>query len=391
MKISRDALQTYFSAPLPSTAEIADSFTFHCFEIEEVAGDVLDIKVLPNRAPDCSSESGIARELSAILDVPLREETALTYSDTVVSVSLAGINNILGSNFSEEDIENVFRRLSFRYEKVGELYSVSAPLPRTDIGIPEDVAEEVVRILGFEKLSATELPPLAEVPDQARYRGIERMKDQLVEEGFIEISTQSFAKQGAVQLANPFDKTKPWLRLSLEENLREALERAKQYALVLLPPKTAVKLFEIGTVFPKEGEYVELRMTERVPAWGEGATTVDNLSVAKLEDYGKDYLPKRYTLGQYKPFSLYPCITRDIALWVPSETQDAQVEKLLRENAGDFLVRLDQFDRFEKEGKTSLAFRLVFQSAEKTLTDTEISEDMARVTSAVSEAGFTVR
>ena len=118
---------------------------------------------------------------------------------------------------------------------------------------------------------------------------------------------------------------------------------------------------------------------------------MDNLSVAKLEDYGKDYTPKRYVLGAYKPFSLYPFITRDIALWVPKDTESASVEKIIRENAGELLVRLDQFDRFEKGEKISLAFRLVFQSADRTLTDEEINGVMGRVEGALTGVGFSVR
>ena len=396
MKISRNELQNYFTAPLPSTAAIADAFTFHCFEIEEVEGDILDIKVLPNRAADCSSGEGIAAELSAILDLPLKSKSAEGFSDKTVDVSLARINAILGSSFSEVEVADVFRRLRFHVEKNGEVFRIAAPLPRTDIEIPEDVAEEVGRILGYDRVSAIELPPVSQMPDQARYRGIERMKDQLVEQGFIEISTQSFAIEGDISLANPLDKTKPALRTSLEENLKDALERAKQYAPLVLPPKTPMKLFEIGSVFPQTAEYLELRMTERVPEWGDAAGTTDNLTIAKLEEYGKEYTPIRYALGAYKPFSLYPFITRDIAVWAGggaegAERSEVSIEKIIREHAGGLLLRLDQFDHFEKEGKVSYAFRLVFQSHERTLTDEEVAGSMANITAMLAAKGYEVR
>lgn len=391
MKISRNDLQKYFENPLPSTSVIADAFTFHCFEIEEVEGDVLDIKVLTNRTADCNSEAGIAAELSAILDMSLKNISPDGFSEKTVEVSLQRINAILGSNFLEKEVEDVFRRLRFAVKKDGEIFHVSAPIPRTDIVIPEDVAEEVGRILGYDHVEAMDLPPLSEMPDQARYRGIERMKDQLVEQGFIEVSTQSFAKNGDVYLANPLDKTKPALRTSLEENLQDAIERAKQYVPLVLPPKQPVKLFEVGTVFPREGEYLELRMTERVKEWGDVAGTSDNLSVAKLEEYGKEYIPKRYTLGTYKPFSIYPFITRDIALWVPGGTEVSIIENVIRENAGELLVRLDQFDYFEKEGRVSYAFRLVFQSLERTLTDDEANGIMEKITSALAAKDYEVR
>lgn len=391
MKISRDSLQKYFEAPLPSTADIADAFTFHCFEIEEVVGDLLDIKVLPNRAPDCSSEAGIAAELSSILDIPLKTRLENGFSSVVVEVSRERINAILGSDFSEAEMEGVFRRLHFRVERKGNMFCIAAPLPRTDIHIPEDVAEEVGRILGYDRILAVELPLPPEAPDQARYRGIERMKDMLVEQGYTEVSTQSFAKRGDIYLANPLDKTKPALRTSLEENLHSALDLAKKSAALVLPPKHVVKLFEVGTVFPKEGEFVELRMTERVKEWGDAAGISDNLTVASLEEYGKDYVPKRYVLGAYKPFSVYPFVTRDIAFWVPSGTDISNIERVIREYAGDLLIRLDQFDSFEKEGRVSYAFRLVFQSIERTLIDTEVNEIMEKVSAALRAAGHEVR
>ena len=329
MKISRNELQNYFAVPLPSTGAIADAFTFHCFEIEEVDGDILDVKVLTNRAADCSSEAGIAAELSAILGVPLKNESTDSFSKKTVEVSLARINAILGSNFLEKEVDDVFRRLRFHVEKNGEVFHVAAPLPRTDIEIPEDVAEEVGRILGYDRVLATELPPASQMPDQARYRGIERMKDHLVEQGFVEVSTQSFTKEGDIHLAKSLDKTKPALRVSLEENLQEALTHAKQHEALILPPKQKVKLFEVGSVFPKTGEYLELRMTERVPEWGDAVGTTDNLTVAKLEEYGKEYMPIRYTLGAYKPFSLYPFITRDIAVWVHQGTETGRIEDVI--------------------------------------------------------------
>jgi phenylalanyl-tRNA synthetase beta subunit len=183
----------------------------------------------------------------------------------------------------------------------------------------------------------------------------------------------------------------PALRTTLEDNLKEALVRAKYLAPLVLTPNQKPKLFEVGTVFPKEGEFIELRMTERVPAWGEKAQTFDNLSVAKLEDYGKDYEPVRYELGTYKPFSLYPFILRDIALWVPGGTESSGIEESIRTHASDLLVRLDQFDMFEKEGRISYAFRLVFQSDERTLTDEEVNVLMADITAALTAKGYEVR
>lgn len=295
-----------------------------------------------------------------------------------VSVSLAKINDVLGSSFSKEEVENVFKRLALPYMVVNDTFTITPPFERTDLAIPEDLVEEVGRIMGYDRILATELPPISGIPDQARYRGIEHVKDFLVERGFTEISTQSFAKKGDVILANPLDKNMPALRTSLDENMKMALGRAKYVAPLVLPPNEKPRLFEIGMVFTKDGEQLSIKTSEPVP------------DLPSIQDE-KEYVPHQYRLGAYKPFSMYPFIVRDIALWVPADTNDGFTKSIIQEHAGELLVRIDQFDRFEKDEKVSLAFRLVFESTERTLTDEEIHGVMGRVSGALTKEGFEVR
>ena len=604
MKVSLKWLQKYFDEPLPNAQEVADAYTFHAFEIEEAEGDLMDVKVLPNRAADCLCHRGLAKELAAILNIPLTRDPlreplpmwdvgrptlrieikdpkkCLRYMGAVVkgvqvgpspawlkealervgqrsinnlvdatnyvmldlgqplhafdahrlverggacsivvrdakdgeritiltgdeygltperllivdgnadtpigiagvkggsvaeitnattdiiiesanfdgtsvrrtaqalklvtdaplrfqnrpspelcaygmqamleliqkvaggdavgvvdaypnpatlspvSTTLSRINGLLGSEFTTQEMQDVFLRLDLPCKVDGETLTVTPPFERTDLLIPEDLAEEVGRILGYDRIAPTELPPIAGTPDQARYRGIERMKDQLVEQGFTEVSTQSFAKSGDVYLANPLDATKPALRTSLDENLADALERACRIAPLVFPPGQTPKLFEVGTVFPTAGEYLELRMTEGVPAWGKDAPTVDNLSIAKLEEYGKGYELKRYTLGTYQPFSAYPFALRDIAVWAPAGSDDGCTKSLIEQEAGTLLVRCDLFDTFEKGGRVSYAFRLVFNSSDRTLTDEEVNGIMAKISATLTKKGYEIR
>src|SRR3989338_1944497 len=82
MKISRNWLQTFFDAPLPDVNVLAIALTFHAFEIESIGKpdnsdtwDILDVKVTPNRGHDCLSHRGIAKEISAILNIPMKNDT----------------------------------------------------------------------------------------------------------------------------------------------------------------------------------------------------------------------------------------------------------------------------------------------------------------------------
>ena len=70
MIFSYNLLQTFFTRKLPKSDKLAELLTLHSFEVSEVkkvkSDYVLDIDVLPNRAGDCFSHVGIAREIAAI-------------------------------------------------------------------------------------------------------------------------------------------------------------------------------------------------------------------------------------------------------------------------------------------------------------------------------------
>ena len=72
MKTSRTWLQKYFDKELPSTEVIADALTFHAVEIEEVEGDMLDVKILPDRAAYMLCHRGVATEIAASRNLPLK-------------------------------------------------------------------------------------------------------------------------------------------------------------------------------------------------------------------------------------------------------------------------------------------------------------------------------
>ena len=70
MVFSYNWLQSFFRKKLPKPEKLAELLTMHSFEISEVKKSgqdfILDIDVLPNRAGDCFSHLGIAREIAAI-------------------------------------------------------------------------------------------------------------------------------------------------------------------------------------------------------------------------------------------------------------------------------------------------------------------------------------
>jgi phenylalanyl-tRNA synthetase beta chain len=103
-----------------------------------------------------------------------------------------------------------------------------------------------------------------------------------------------------------------------------------------------------------------------------------------------DAFPQKNAV-QYKTVSQYPAISRDIALWVSQGVQADEVMAVLNESAGDLRYRTDIFDEFTKDGKTSYAFRLVFQATDRTLTDDEVAGIMEAVYQVVRENNWEVR
>lgn len=75
----------------------------------------------------------------------------------VVTVTLARINKILGTQLTEKEVLAIFDRLAFDAESKGEegIFTVSVPVRRWDIHIEADILEEIARIYGYDNLPVT--------------------------------------------------------------------------------------------------------------------------------------------------------------------------------------------------------------------------------------------
>ena len=100
--------------------------------------------------------------------------------------------------------------------------------------------------------------------------------------------------------------------------------------------------------------------------------------------------------AEFIPIARFPAIIHDIAVIVPEEEKTENVTNII-ENIGEkLLVDTDLFDYFQDEAmkkgrKKSLAFHLIFQSAERTLKDEEVSKITARIIKGLEEKGWRVR
>ncbi len=77
MIFSYNWLQGYLKEKLLKPKKLAEYFMMYSFEVEDIkkqGGDwALDVDIMPNRAPDCLSHIGLARELSAVFGLKFKK------------------------------------------------------------------------------------------------------------------------------------------------------------------------------------------------------------------------------------------------------------------------------------------------------------------------------
>ena len=332
-------------------------------------------------------------------------------------------NALLGLSLTPEKMSVILSRVGCQVEETAGGLKATGPWERTDLNIEEDFIEEIGRVYGYDHVASVvpESVPLAELNTRHYYS--EQIRGTLLGLGFSEVITSSFRNKDKIQLQNALASDKSYVRSSLTKNIAEVLDKNATYTDLLGTADTRV--FEIGTIFDKTAdsvsEHVALCIGVRVKPSGYTGkedkilkavltrietdlnTPVDwSIEKGVAEINLSDILstlpaPTEYdpvpTVGEitYQPFSPYPSVARDISLWVSEGTEVREVETILNEAAGTLCVRTTLFDEFTKEGKISYAFRLVFQSHKKTLTDEEVNKVMDEVYKAVTDQGWETR
>lgn len=95
----------------------------------------------------------------AVADKGLVEDLAPVYADGFpqkeVRLRPARVNQILGTNYTVQEIREVMERLQFAVAEDGDVLVVAIPSYRQDIEIQEDLIEEVARLKGYELIPQT--------------------------------------------------------------------------------------------------------------------------------------------------------------------------------------------------------------------------------------------
>jgi len=296
------------------------------------------------------------------------------------------------------------------------------PAWRTDLRIGIDLIEEIARVYGYDQIEATLPTDSGEevrTPESTSSLRLERSNvgiigDVLVSLGLSEVKTYSLVDSGDIELTNPTAGDKAFLRTTLRDNLLEVREINGSHLPVL--EANSLHIFEIGQIFTAKAELTEIAIgvdekggdkavadifaqlaeilgIDIIPEIKNGIGTATFVDIESLEFAASD-LPTYHKVPEnsFRLPSSYPYVLRDTAVWTPVDTESDAVKGIIQAAAGDLLVATKLFDTYEKEGQISYAFKLVFQSDERTLSDVEVNEHMQAVEAALEEnEGFSVR
>ena len=156
------------------------------------------------------------------------------YEEKTITCTVEQINHRLGTDFAKEEIVDVFARLNLEPTVEGTTITVKVPSTRLDLEGMADLSEEVIRMIGYDRLPST-LPVMEMTegklnPQQRQRRFIQTF---LCENGLQDAITYTlvsstkkenaiFSTGDALELPTPLSEERRYLRTSILPSLLES-------------------------------------------------------------------------------------------------------------------------------------------------------------------------
>ncbi len=311
------------------------------------------------------------------------------------------LQRIAGEPLSIEDAAALLRRLGCPVDENHQSLQAVPPSWRHDLTLPEDLAEEVLRLRGYDLIPST-LPPVKSDPEPlaADYQQRHSIARRLASLGFYQTVTLGFISPEADvefantpaegrTLGNPLGYEYSVLRGSLLPSLKNTAEHN------LRQGAREVRLFEIAPTFHSTSDGPEERSTLSVlwagetggldpmtpkgpvhPAALQGVLaalgsqaevrTLDGgLLAAEVALADLPRAPER-VIPTFQGFSRFPSVERDLSLVVPFDLHfgglAASIQTALRDTPLQNLTCVDIYrGKGLPEGHQAWLIRLIFQ------------------------------
>ena len=350
----------------------------------------------------------------------------------LIKFDIQKFNHLIGLQMDNKAAGNYLQRLGFKNMSKDKW---EVPALRLDIQDDQDLAEEIIRLFGYNKLQS-QAPHIALRPSESDDLLLFKSKFRkiLAGLGLDEVYNYSFiSDQDAknlvfdnekIELKNPISQEFQWLRPSLASGLMKNIEHNSKFF-------DKIRIFETGRTFfidnnkkvsesnvlgialaAKDKEiFFELKglvdqlfkslgladylMIET----GNGNLKIksNNLSFAYLGQSNQKLKGWQISLFEvdldqllqlvieekdYQPLSKYPSIMRDISILVADSVRIGEVIKAIQESNLHLIQDVDLVDEYIGkgwEGLQSLTLRIIFQAQDRTLTTAEVDKEMKKV------------
>ena len=229
-----------------------------------------------NRALHLVEELGCGKVACDRFDVNAEEAKPI-----VVETSVSAINALLGIEVPREEIVRILTALNFSVTCSKDALTVTAPAYREDIEGYPDIAEEVIRMYGYDRIRGTFLQnasgTMGGLTDAQKLEA--RAGKALRGQGFAEAITYSFISpkeyaflrleeegRRAIRIVNPIGEDMSLMRTTLIPSLLDAAVRNVRRG------NDAGRLYELANVYRAKAqpltEMPEERKTLGIAVWG---------------------------------------------------------------------------------------------------------------------------
>jgi phenylalanyl-tRNA synthetase beta chain len=358
-----------------------------------------------------------------------------------IDLGIPFLSSLVGMEISQKQAIQSLGKLEIQAHAVdGNISVPEVPWWRTDLKIREDLAEEVVRVIGYDKIPST-IPawrPKRLVFDRERSkRG--KVRDVLFGAGLFEVITYSFVSEDQLlsldhelskhlKIKNPLSSEQAYLRSSLLSSHLTVLERNRTYSKTVgFYELSNVFIKRDGDVLPEEPTRLGVTILQPTGALAQAKGILDalaselnvQLSVEAITDGSFDTgrsgtillgdlvvgrigqvrqqltrglkidgevahfeldfasVANASTVRQYSAFSRFPAITRDLAIAVPLKTSWREVSELVNKYPVEFAG--DYYGPGLPEGFKGMTLRVTMSNPGRTPTEPEAAELEGRV------------
>ncbi len=371
--------------------------------------------------PECQDRTirrfiKIVDEHTNIKDVSLIAYKFKQNKVTKIPIHTNKINQIIGINISQDTYLSHLSRLGFNINDE----HIEVPSYRSDIETQNDLAEEIARVIGYDNIARNEIT----IPKGKKsniYDLENKLRFFLLDEGFYEVINAPFigdCSSNSISVDNPLDSNKKYLRSNLSESLLENLlfnERRQ---------KDSIKLFEISDIYTVKDSKINVTRKLAIIASGRAGHNYKDFSkkISKkyltsifkeispsenfefkvlnreslntkvkneiiccevdIANFSSDVLSYKKvskppeSFIEYSPISDLPCSIRDLSFSIKDFSELDQFIEYILEFKHQLLKEIYIFDYFnnEKNAEIKIGFRFIFQSANSTITETQVND-----------------